>query len=195
MRSLLVALYLGARRHVRGGGRRLIDEFAGTFGFTAGLWLASVFVPEPYRFVMWGVALAIDLAVPPFAWRTLEGTPVVVSHLTERYGTFFIVVLGESIASVVAGVAGLAFSFEAWVVAGTCFFTALCLWWIYFDLADTSVLGRGVLGLVYLYAHFPLLGGVASFGAGTKLAIMHADDAALEVGARWAQAGGIAAFA
>jgi low temperature requirement protein LtrA len=195
VRSLLVALYLRARRHVRGEGRRLIDEYAGTFGFTAGLWLASVFVPEPYRFVMWGLALAIDLAAPPFAWRTLEGTPVVVSHVTERYGTFFIVVLGESIASVVAGVAGLVFSFEAWVVAGTSFFSALCLWWIYFDLADTSVLGRGVLGLVYLYAHFPLLGGVAAFGAGTKLAITHADDAALEAGARWAQAGGIAAFA
>jgi low temperature requirement protein LtrA len=195
VRFLLVALYLRARLHVRGEGRRLIDEYAGTFAFTAVLWLASVFVPEPYRFVMWGAALAIDLAVPPFAWRTLEGNTVVVSHLTERFGTFFIVVLGESIASVVAAVAGLVFSFEAWVVAGTCFFAALCLWWIYFDLADTSVLGRGVLGLVYLYAHFPLFAGLAAYGAGTKLAITHADDAALEAGARWAQAGGIAAFA
>jgi low temperature requirement protein LtrA len=118
-----------------------------------------------------------------------------VSHVTERFGTFFIVVLGESVASVVAGVAGFQFSFEAWVVAATCFLTALCLWWIYFDLADTSVIGRGTLGLIYLYGQFPLFAGVAAFGAGTRLAITHAGDPGLGAGARWALAGGIAAFA
>jgi Bacterial low temperature requirement A protein (LtrA) len=55
--------------------------------------------------------------------------------------------------------------------------------------------GRGMLGLVYLYAHNPLFPGVAAFGAGTRLAIVHAADPALEAGARWALAGGIAAFA
>ena len=68
------------------------------------------------------------------------------------------------------------------------------MWWIYFDLADTSVLGRAVLGLVYLYGHFPLLAGVAAFGAGTKLAITHAGASGLGAGIRWALAGGIAAF-
>jgi low temperature requirement protein LtrA len=69
------------------------------------------------------------------------------------------------------------------------------VWWIYFDLADTSVLGRGVMGLIYLYSHFPLFAGVVAFGAGTKLAITHVSGAGLAAGARWALAGGIAAFA
>ena len=70
---------------------------------------------------------------------------------------------------------------------------ALCLWWIYFDLADTSVVGRGVLGLVYVYGH--LLAGVAAFGEGTKLAIAQAAQPGLAAGIRWALAGGIGAFA
>src|SRR5262249_41776844 len=78
--------------------------------------------------------------------------------------------------------------------AVACFITALCLWWIYFDLADTSVVGRGVLGLVFPYAHFLLFPGVAAFGAGTKIAIKHAGDGSLEAGGRWALAGGLAAF-
>jgi low temperature requirement protein LtrA len=119
----------------------------------------------------------------------------VISHLTERFGTFFIIVLGESVVAVVAGVAGFEFSFESWVVAGVCFLIALCLWWIYFDLADTSVLGRGTMGLIYLYGHVPLLAGVTAFGAGTKLAITHAAQPGLRAGTRWALAGGIAAFA
>jgi low temperature requirement protein LtrA len=118
----------------------------------------------------------------------------VVSHITDRLGTFFIIVLGESVVVVVAGVAGFEFSFHSWAVAVICFLIALCLWWIYFDLADTSVLGRGLLGLIYLYGHFPLLAGVAAFGAGTKLAITQAAHQGLGASPRWALAGGVAAF-
>jgi low temperature requirement protein LtrA len=195
VRSLLLVLYIRARRHVHGPGRGLVDLYITDFSFTTGLWLVSIFVPEPYRIVMWGVALAIDLAIPPRAWRDLEGAPIVVSHVTDRFGTFFIIVLGESVVAVVAGVAGFEFSVSSWVVAGVCFLIALCLWWIYFDLADTSVLGRGSLGLIYIYGHFPLLAGVAAFGAGTKLAITRAAHPGLPAGDRWALAGGIAAFA
>jgi low temperature requirement protein LtrA len=154
----------------------------------------SIFIDGPARYVLWGVAIAIDLVVPPRAWPALAGAPIVVSHITERFGTFFIIVLGESVVAVVAAVAGFEFSTASWVVAAVCFVIALCLWWIYFDLADTSVLGRGRLGLLYVYGQFPLLGGVAMFGAGTKLAITHAADPGLGAGARWALAGGLAAF-
>jgi low temperature requirement protein LtrA len=195
VRLLLVALYVRTRLHIRGAGRRLVDMYIVGFSFTAALWLVSILVPGPFRFILWGVALAVDLCIPPFAWRTLGPTPIVVSHVTERFGQFFIVVLGQSVALVVAAVAGLQFSFEAWVLAGACFVTALCLWWIYFDLADTSVVGRGTLGLVFLYGHFPLFSGIAAFAAGTTLAITHADQPGLEAGARWALAGGLAAFA
>jgi low temperature requirement protein LtrA len=195
VRLLLVALYVRAWLHVREEGRRLIDIYIATYGFTAVLWLASIMFPEPYRFIIWGLALSLDMCVPPFAWRTLGPSPIVVSHITERFGQFFIVVLGQSVASVVAAVAGFQFSFEAWVLAGACFFAALCLWWIYFDLADTSVVGRGTLGLVFVYGHFPLYPGIAAFAAGTTLAITDVDHAGLEAGARWALAGGLAAFA
>ncbi|HSD22755.1 MAG TPA: low temperature requirement protein A [Solirubrobacterales bacterium] len=195
VRLLLVALYIRARLHVRGQGRRLIDTYIATFSFTAGLWLVSVLFPGPLRFVLWGLALGLDLCVPPYAWGTLGGVPIVVSHVTERFGQFFIVVLGVSLASVVAAVAGFQLGFEAWVLAGASFVTALCLWWIYFDLADTSVVGRGTLGLVFLYGHFPLFPGIAASAAGTTIAITHADQAGLEAGARWALAGGLAAFA
>jgi low temperature requirement protein LtrA len=194
-RFLLVGLYVRARRHVHGEGERLINAYILVFSFTAALWLLSIFVPEPYRFILWGVSIALDLCAPPFVWGMLGGTPIVVSHVTERFGQFFIVVLGVSVASVVAAVAGLQFAFEAWVLGGACFVTALAMWWIYFDLADTSVVGRRSLGLVFLYGHFPLFPGVAAFAAGTTLAITQAHQAALDPGARWALAGGLAAFA
>jgi low temperature requirement protein LtrA len=139
--------------------------------------------------------MVIDLMIPIRAWGTLKRHAVVTSHLTERFGTFFIIVLGESVVAVVAGVAELELSASAWIVGGVCFLTALCVWWIYFDLADTSVVGRGVLGLVFVYAHFMLLAGVAAFGEGARLAIVDATQPGLDAGARWALAGGLGAFA
>lgn len=194
VRGLLVALYVRARLHVRGAGRTLIGIFIAGFSLTTAMWIGSIFVPEPYRIAVWGLAMSIDLSTPPFAWRALPGAAVVVSHITDRLGTFFIIVLGESVVAVVAAVAGFEFSFNSWAVAGLCFLIALCVWWIYFDLADTSVLGRGALGLVDVYGHGALLAGVAAFGAGTKIAITHASAPGLGAGTRWALAGGGAVF-
>ena len=195
LRVLLIGLYIRAIRDVRGEGRRLSQIYAFGYSATTVLWLISVFVPSPAREVLWGVAMAIDLVFPTRAWATLKGHAVDISHLTERFGTFFIIVLGQTIVGVVSGVAGLEFTPASWFLAGTCFLVALCLWWIYFDLADTSVVGRGALGLVYVYAHFPLLAGVSAFGVGTKLAISEAMRPDLPPATRWALAGGIGAFA
>jgi low temperature requirement protein LtrA len=195
LRAFLIALYIRAWGHDHAQGRRLSRVYIIGYSATTALWLASIFVPSPTRYALWCLAMLVDLAIPTRAWATLKGAAVVVSHLTERFGTFFIIVLGESVVAAVAGVAGFEFTAQSWLVATACFVIALCLWWIYFDLADTSVVGRGVLGLVFVYAHFPLLAGVAAFGDGTRLAITEAAQPSLGAGTRWALAGGIAAFA
>jgi low temperature requirement protein LtrA len=56
------------------------------------------------------------------------------------------------------------------------------------------VLGRGLLGLVFVYGHFSLLAGTAAFGAGMKLAIKHGSKGSLPAGDRWIIAGGIVAY-
>jgi low temperature requirement protein LtrA len=195
LRAFLIALYARARRHVSGPAHTLSDIYIVGYSATTALWLVSIFVPGPARYVLWGVAMVIDLLIPTRAWAALKGATVAISHLTERFGIFFIIVLGESVVATVAGVAELEFTAMSWIVAGICFVIALCLWWAYFDLADTSVVGRGALGLVFVYAHFPLLAGVAAFGDGTRLAITEATRSGLGAGTRWALAGGVAAFA
>jgi len=192
-RVCLVGLYWRARPYTAGPGRALIDRYLRGFSAGAVLWIASVGISGPARYWLWGAALVIELATPPLAWRPLDGS-VNVAHLTDRFGGFFIIVLGESVVSVVAGVAGTHFSAAAATIAVAGFVVALCLWWIYFDLADTSVVGRGVLGLVYVYVHILLFAGVAALAAGTKIAITDADASTLEAGARWAMCGGLACY-
>jgi low temperature requirement protein LtrA len=193
-RVCLLALYLRARRHASGGGRRLIDLYLLGFSTSAALWLASIAVPGPERYWLWALALAVELAMPVLGWRALGEGAINAPHIIERFGLFFIIVLGESVVAVVAGITGTHFSPATSAVAVAAFAIALCLWWIYFDLADTSVVGRGLLGLVFVYAHFPLLAGVAAVAAGMKIAITSADAASLGAGARWAICGGLACY-
>lgn len=195
LRSLLLALYLRARRHVDGNGRRLTEIYLVGYGCTTVVWLVSIFVPSPGRYALWCAAMVVDLVIPTRAWAALKGHAVVVSHLTDRFATFFIIVLGESVLAAVTGVAHIELSTRAWLIAALCFTIALGIGWIYFDLVDPSVVGRGALGLVFVYDHFPLLAGVAAFGEGTKLAVSQATHASLGAGVRWALAGGIGTFA
>jgi low temperature requirement protein LtrA len=79
-------------------------------------------------------------------------------------------------------------------VAALGFALALSVWWIYFDFADTSAVGRGRWGLVFVYGHFFLWAGTALLGVGTELAIAHATDGQLDAGVRWAASLGVASY-
>ena len=82
-RILLLLLYARAYRFVPAT-RQLVRGYLIGFGIGASIWVASIFVPEPARFRLWGVALAIDLA-PPFVMRKAQAaSPRAVSHLPER---------------------------------------------------------------------------------------------------------------
>ena len=68
-------------------------------------WLVSIVTPGLPRYLLWGAAMVTDLIVPIRAWAALPEGSVVILHLTERFGTFFTIVLGESILAVVASLA------------------------------------------------------------------------------------------
>jgi low temperature requirement protein LtrA len=82
-------------------------------------------------------------------------------------------VLGESVLSVVLGVSHTSWEIDAGFAAAGGFLAAAALWWIYFDFLDESVVTRGrISGLVFTFAHFPVLIGVATVGVGVKLQIL-----------------------
>ncbi|MFL5896269.1 MAG: low temperature requirement protein A [Thermoleophilaceae bacterium] len=194
VRAALIFLYARAWRFTTDGARRVSAIYGTGFSIGAVCWLASLGLHGAGRYGLWAAALAFELTLPAFAWRVLGGFAINASHITERYGLFFIIVLGEAVVAIVAGNSGLKFGLTTSLVAAASFVVATSLWWIYFDLADTSVLGRGLLGLVFVYTHFLLLAGVAALGAGLKVAIKHSHAAHLSPGARWAVCGGAAAY-
>jgi low temperature requirement protein LtrA len=193
VRLVLLTLYARASRHVPEA-RALVQTFLTFFGFAILIWAASLAFDAPWAYVLWGVALAIELSAPIRAWRALPDAPVDRRHLPERFGLLTLIVLGESVLAVVLGVSKVSWDAGSAAAAALGFLVAAALWWIYFDFLDEGALtARGIFGgLTYTYMNYFVVAGLAALGSGVKLAILasggehHYDDTS------WIISGGLA---
>src|SRR5262245_46485779 len=173
IRLVLITLYARASRHVPEA-HALVRTFLTFFGFAILVWAVSLGVGAPWAYVLWGVALAIELAAPIRAWRALPDAPVDRRHLPERFGLLTLIVLGESVLAVVLAVSKVSWDAGSAAAAALGFVVAAALWWIYFDFLDEGALSaRGIFGgLTYTYMNYFVVAGLAALGAGVKLAIL-----------------------
>ena len=194
VRLLLIVLYARARRHVPEA-RALCAATISVFIVGTALWIASLAVPEPWRFAVWGVALAIEGSTPWIARRAMASVPYHVSHLPERYGLFTLIVLGESLVAVVIGIHGTSWRAGSIAVAAIGFLSACALWWIYFDSIDRGTVKQSLTARnTFIYGHLLIAVGLAMTGVGIKLSTLHAGQQTLPAGVRWALCGGAALF-
>jgi low temperature requirement protein LtrA len=193
VRSIVLLLNARARRHAAPA-RPLLNLYLAAFTAGAALWLVSVLVPEPYRYLLWAVGIVVDVSAPWLGRRQIAQAPIHASHMTERYGLFTLIVLGESVISVAQGAAGVDWEPGTLAVALTGFVAVACLWWTYFeyisDLANRSVLQ----GLCFNYAHLPLLAGLVSVALGIELAVLEAATHELSRATAAALGGGTALY-
>src|SRR4030095_14042487 len=122
--------------------RPLSQPYSSTFLITSVLFILSIFLPPPWRFMLWAVALLIDLALLILLVQSrnaavqaqLGRLTLISPSAVERFGTFTIIVLGEVIVGVVSVVAQ--HPHLSWLAGGTAFLgmlIAIGLWWVYFD--------------------------------------------------------------
>ena len=192
-RSVVLMLYTRTARHVPAAHANLRLYLASYVPSTS-LWLLSIAVSEPYRYAVWAIAMMIELAVPIFGSRLLAGTPVHPSHLPERFGLCTLIVLGESVVSV-AGTADTHWQLASTTAAIGGFGIAACLWWLYFNFLENSVVIRGIRSVhIYNYGHLPILIGLVLVAVGTQHAIVEATEKALPTATRWALCGGVGLY-
>ena len=194
VRVIVVVLNARAWWHLPAA-RPLLDVYIPAFSASIGLFLVSAAVEPPYRYWLWAVALATDLGTPLASAERIRKVPIHGSHIPERVGLFTIIVFGESVLAVVVGTTTVSWGLESGAAAALGFGVAGALWWIYFDYVDSSIVKRTIAaGQTYLYAHLPLLIGLAALGAGVKLAIEATQETGLTDEVSWIIGGGVALF-
>ncbi|HZD22826.1 MAG TPA: GNAT family N-acetyltransferase [Acidimicrobiia bacterium] len=189
-RALLVAMYWRAHRHVEET-RALVRGYLIGFGIAAAVWTLAIFVPEQVRFGLWALALAIDLTTPWIMRREQAKVPLDVSHLPERFGLFTILVLGQSITAVVAGLGLTSWTGVSVVASAASIGVATGLWWLYFDNARGHIVRRDPSvrrtwrPTVWIYTHLPLAAGLATTAVSLERAIAHSGASSMFASDRW----------
>jgi low temperature requirement protein LtrA len=193
LRVVLIAGYMRAWR-VLPEARSTIRPYLFAHCAGAAVWLVSLAVPTPGRYVLWGVGVAVELVGPTLAARLKDGIPLHMEHLPERFGLFVILVLGESVAAAVTGVHDGGWKAGVVVTASCAFLVVAALWWSYFDLtggvAKRRLLQEGEertregVHDFYVYAHLPVAISLAAVAVGLEHAIVHGTDDHLSTGTR-----------
>ena len=208
MRLLVAGLFVRAGRNVPADLRPFVAYYAAGNIIGATIWLSSLLVPAPFRYVLWAVGLAVELLGPILAVMTLDNPRITFHprHIAERYGLFTIIVLGESVLAVTSGTAGTDWAPAAMLTAVAGFVAAACIWWLYFDHVGSSGIELGPRPAFYWgYGHFAVYAGIAAFGVGVLLAIESAapqyalaagapTSEGYSLGARTVLAGGVMLF-
>jgi low temperature requirement protein LtrA len=182
--------------------RRAGPEYqAATGGYVVGMGVsavvigASALLAATPRLVVWagfGVAWIVGIALAARSSRVGLGLAPTDS-LVERFGLFTIIVLGEVVLGVVAGLSVAEPDTKTVVTGMLALWLGFGFWWIYFDLvgrrlprADGGALSSWVM------SHLPITGSITAAGAGMVSLIGHAHDARTPAGTGWLLAGAVA---
>ncbi len=177
-RIVLVLLYARAWLQITET-RAMTRRFVLGFGLGAALWSISGFLPAPWVYIVWAVAMGVDLSVPlSQASRELNAKhPPDSEHMTERYGLLTIIVLGESFVKVLSAVTELVDQglggLHILLMGGLTVTVTCALWWIYFDDVAGSRIRKGNLSpYIWIYTHLPLTIAVTASGVAVKKAVL-----------------------
>lgn len=148
-------------------------------------WLALLLRPDFWA-LAWLVLVPVELLLPLWAQRgaTLSFNN---DHLTERYGLFMIIVLGESVLAASIAIqsvigAGLSLDLLTVIVGGL--LVVYAMWWIYFDRPEEHLLESLAAAQIWNYLHLVIFASVAAVGAGLVVAIEQATGQA-SLGWQW----------
>jgi low temperature requirement protein LtrA len=157
----------------------------------------TALLPAGDRVPAWGLLDAAYLA--GYTAAVLGATPaqaaamVISDALTERFGAFTIIVLGETLTGVVAGLSGEPVSAMTLAVALVAVVVGFGAWWTYFDLAgQRRPRPERRLGLRWELGHLPLTAAIAAMGAAMVSLTEHAHDGRTPAATAWVLGAGTA---
>jgi low temperature requirement protein LtrA len=157
------------------------------------IWIAGALVPdEGARTAIWVAALVLDYGGPLAGfWAPGLGRTEVTAwelehgHFVERFQTFVIIALGETIVATGTVASQLDFTAERVLAIAVAFLGTAVYWWLYFDEvaershAQLAAAGpkRGALARdAFTYLHIPIVAGILVTAVGGALVIAHPGD-------------------
>jgi low temperature requirement protein LtrA len=168
--------------------RRTFERIVSWSALSGVLWLAGALVASHSRLWLWGPALAVDLLAPLAGYwtprlgrSTTNDYSIEGGHFAERFQSFIIIALGETIVVTGASASAKGPSGETLLALTVAFLGTGALWWLYFGevaehsrrrLAESDDPGR-LARDAYTYLHLPIIAGIIMVAVADDLLIAH----------------------
>ncbi|WP_086932703.1 low temperature requirement protein A [Agarilytica rhodophyticola] len=122
----------------------------------------SLFAEEPYRYVLLIGGIVFEMVISSAIGTKLVDTdPIHREHLVERIGLLTIILLGESVISLVNSLQGTSWNLENTIASASGFLIIGTIWWIYFDNFDVLERLKSLKhGFLLIYSHLLLAMGL-----------------------------------
>ena len=194
--TILTVLWLLAARGDSPQYRQPSRLFVAGTAACAVLLFGTAFLSASARMLAWGlidVAYLAGFVTVMFA-TPAEATAVLVTDaLIERFGLITIIVLGETLTGVVAGLAREPISGLTLSVGLVAVVVGFGAWWTYFDFAGhRPPRPEPPATLQWLLSHLPLTAAIAAMGAAMVSLVDHAHDGRTPAATAWVLCGGTA---
>jgi low temperature requirement protein LtrA len=166
-RAVLIGQWLRAGRHERVA-QPLARRNLIVYSIVALAWIAAAAAPAALRLPLAAAGALLDLATPLLTTR-LQGDLGRLSpeHLSDRFGAFFLMLLGQVIVFAVLVMTRMRQPSLADLTAGVLSFTvAFLLWWVYVDHVVGRPLRAGIpWNAAWTYLNIPLFMATGAFGS------------------------------
>ncbi|MDX3101870.1 low temperature requirement protein A [Nonomuraea angiospora] len=173
MRLAMVAQWLRAAR-TDASVRRTAQVYAGGIAAVQVLWLLQLTLPEVPGLISMVLLIGVEVAIPVIAQRR-GTTPWHPHHITERYGLFTLILLGESLLASSNAIIEAVHDAEALgpliSIAALTFVATAALWWIYFWPPHHRSITSFGGSLRYGYVHYFVFAAAGAFSAGIEVEI------------------------
>jgi low temperature requirement protein LtrA len=173
MRLAMVAQWLRAAR-TDASIRRTAQVYAGGIAAVQVLWLLQLTLPEVPGLISLVLLIGVEVAIPVIAQRR-GTTPWHPHHITERYGLFTLILLGESLLASSNAIIEAVHDAEALAplisIAALTFVATAALWWIYFWPPHHRSITSFGGSLRYGYVHYFVFAAAGAFSAGIEVEI------------------------
>jgi len=172
-----VAMMYIVSKYRHKGGDQLTTAVGGVIVACATISLASILFPAPQRYFVFYLGIAFDLlAFIFFLPPRLEVIPVHTEHLIERVGLLTLIMLGESVSSLSAGLANFSWTVQTLRTALTGFVMISAIWWVYFDSFHLLTKQKLTTGHSVVYSHFFVFIGLSILASLIRHAILGSMD-------------------
>jgi len=173
MRVAMIAQWLRASRR-SGPLRSATRRYALGIAVAQVLWIAFLFLPADARIPAFVLFALVEISIPVFA-EYRHQTPWHPHHITERYGLFTLIVLGESLLASANAIIEALHEVDRLgpliAIAVLTLVVTASLWWIYFWPPHHHAITSFRRSLRYGYTHYFVFAAAAAFSAGIEVEI------------------------